>query len=202
MSEPNEGAEQEAAPAPAPRHGRARGVFVVLLLVLGCGLAPLSLLAVWTRTTVLDTDAYVDTVAPLATNQEVIDAVANRVTERVMTATDLQDRLVDALPPRAAAAAPAMTSAVEGVVHEAAVRILSSEKCDELWEAANRRAHTQVIAALTGETDRGVTVRDGQVILDLSDVADQVRAKVKSLGFDVSARAGQQIDPEIVLFHA
>jgi hypothetical protein len=45
---------------------RGRRAAKVALLVLGCGLAVLSLVAIWLRVTLLDTDRYVQTVAPLA----------------------------------------------------------------------------------------------------------------------------------------
>ena len=44
----------------------AQRVLVAVLVIIGCVLAPLSLVAVWTRNTLLDTDNYVSTVAPLA----------------------------------------------------------------------------------------------------------------------------------------
>ncbi len=201
-SEPTASEPTASEPTSGGHPGRLRRIFVVVLLVLGFVLAPLSLIAVWSRYTVLDTDAYVSTVAPLARNQDVIDAAAARVTDRVVQGTDLEQRLQDALPPRAEAAAPAMTQAIEGVVHNAALKIFGSEQFATIWEAANRRAHTQVVAALTGKTTHGLTVKNGEVILDLTGVADKVRAKVKSLGFDLSKRAGQEINPKLVLFHA
>ena len=58
------------------RMPRWRRVLVALLVVLGCVLAPLSVLSVWMKSTVLDTNAYVSTVAPLAQNSDVQNAIA------------------------------------------------------------------------------------------------------------------------------
>src|SRR6476620_2345622 len=58
------------------RRLRWRGAGSGLLLTLGCGLAVLSLLALWLRGTLLNTDRYVSTVAPIAANPAVQDAVA------------------------------------------------------------------------------------------------------------------------------
>ena len=55
---------------------RLRRAALVLLLVLGCGLAAVSAIGIWTRVTVLNTDNYVETVAPLAQSPAVQDAVA------------------------------------------------------------------------------------------------------------------------------
>src|SRR4051812_10091938 len=62
----------EVAPAKESRH-RGRRIATVVLVILGCVLAPVSVLALWAKTTLLDTDQYVETVAPLATNQDIID---------------------------------------------------------------------------------------------------------------------------------
>ena len=59
------GAEPTPAAGPATRR-RWRTVVAALLLVLACLLAPLSLVAVWTRNQLTDTDRYVATVTPLA----------------------------------------------------------------------------------------------------------------------------------------
>ena len=98
--------QPEQPDRPEKKPGRARRTCVALLVIAGCVLAPFSLVAVWTRSTLLDTDNYVSTVAPLARNQDVINAAADRITARVMQATDIKQRLTDSLPPRAARAAP------------------------------------------------------------------------------------------------
>jgi hypothetical protein len=188
--------------APKVSKHRGRRIATVVLVILGCVLAPVSLLAVWAKTTLLDEDQYVETVAPLATNQAIIDAGAIRITDRFMQATDVSDRLVEALPPRAAAAAPAMTQAIEGVVHDGAQKILESDQFAQIWEEANRRAHNQVVAALTGKKTRGLEVKNGQVVLDLSPVAARVRERISGLGLQVDTKGGGRIDPVIVLLDA
>jgi hypothetical protein len=195
------GASEGGAPAKAGKH-RGRRIATVVLVILGCVLAPVSLLAVWAKTTLLDEDQYVETVAPLATNQAIIDAGAIRITDRFMQVTDVSDRLVEALPPRAAAAAPAMTQAIEGVVHDGAQKILESDQFAQIWEEANRRAHNQVVAALTGKKTKGLEVKDGQVVLDLSPVATRVRERISGLGLKVNTKGGGRIDPVIVLLDA
>jgi len=185
--------------------GRARRAFVAILVIVGCVLAPLSLFAVWTRNTVLDTDQYVSTVAPLATNPKVIDAAATGVTNRVMGATDIEARLAESLPPRAAKAAPAMTAAIRNVVYDGASKILGSRQFAQIWKDINRRAHAQVVAALTGsgQASKAVKLQNGEVILDLTPLADRVRARITALGFDVNQKVpGRLVNPKLVLFQS
>ena len=56
-----------AGPGPVPRQ-RWRTILAVVLIVLGCVLAPLAGVAVWARNQVTNTDRYVRTVAPLASD--------------------------------------------------------------------------------------------------------------------------------------
>jgi hypothetical protein len=60
-----------------------------LLIVLGCVLAPLSVVAVWTRNQVTNTDRYVATVAPLASDPAIQKAIADQVTAQVLTYLDV-----------------------------------------------------------------------------------------------------------------
>jgi hypothetical protein len=53
-------------PERPPGRGRWRTVVASLLIVVGCVLAPLSVVAVWIRNQVTDTDRYIATVTPLA----------------------------------------------------------------------------------------------------------------------------------------
>lgn len=195
--------DQTTSTAPPKKAGRGRRIFVALLVIAGCVLAPISLVAVWTRNTLLNTDNYVSTVAPLASNPDVINAAADRITDRVMAATDIKERLTESLPPRAQRAAPAMTQGIENVVHDGAVKILSSDQFANIWEQANRRVHAQVVTALTGKTARGVSVNNGDVTLDLSAVAARVRERISGLGLNLSSKLPKdKIPAQLVLFHS
>ena len=98
-----------AGPGPAGRQ-RWRTIVAVLLIVLGCVLAPLAGVAVWARNQVTNTDRYVRTVAPLASVPAIQAAMADLITAQIFTYLDvrgLTDQAVDALaeqglPPRLA----------------------------------------------------------------------------------------------------
>lgn len=66
-------------PPPRPRQ-RWRSLVATLLIVIGCILAPLAGVAVWAKNQVTDTDRYVATVAPLASDPAIQNAVADKVT--------------------------------------------------------------------------------------------------------------------------
>src|SRR6478736_101696 len=62
------------------RTGWWRPVVASVLIVLMAVLAPLSVVARWAHDTVSDTDRYVETVAPLASDPAVQDAIIDRIT--------------------------------------------------------------------------------------------------------------------------
>src|SRR3954465_3105707 len=67
---------------------RLRSASSAFLLVLGCGLAVLSIVAIWLRATLLNTDRYVSTVAPIAADPAVQDAVAKKLDNAIFTRVD------------------------------------------------------------------------------------------------------------------
>ena len=62
-----------------------------LLIVLACALAPLSVVAIWTRNQVTNTDRYVATIAPLARDPAIQNAIADQIIAQVFTYIDIRD---------------------------------------------------------------------------------------------------------------
>jgi hypothetical protein len=197
--------EQTEVPGDLPVSGsgkrhRVRRVITALLVILGCVLAPVSVVALWAKTTVLDTDNYVAAVAPLATNQDIREAVATRITDRIMSESDVVSQLEGKLPARITSRLPNLQAAAEAYVHEAALRFVSSPKFAQLWEDANRRVQAQVVAALTGNTGKLKLANNGTVTLDLSGVSKEVRARLEARGVSLQRVPPGTVDTSIVLF--
>lgn len=165
----------------APRWRRVVGA---LLLVVGCVLVPISLSAVWVRNTLLDTDQYVSTVGPLASNPEVQQALADRITNAVMTRVDVEEKVTDALPPSADFLAAPIAGAVRSRTNEAALRVVESDRFATLWENANRRAHPLVVDVLTGGGSR-VSTENGTVAINTEQIFENIKAKLDAKGITV-----------------
>jgi hypothetical protein len=87
----------------AERRQRWRTILATLLIVVACVLAPLSVVAVWARNQVTNTDRYVATVAPLAGDPAIQRAITDRITTQVFTYIDvrgLTTQAIDALASR------------------------------------------------------------------------------------------------------
>lgn len=180
-----------------------RRVVVVVLVVLGCVLAPIAVIGVWARNTVLETDQYVDTVGPLADDPAIQQALADRVTTRLFESVDVEAELSEALPDEADVVVPIVADGLERVVHDITLRFAESDRFPRLWERINRRAHAAVVAVLEGEGTETVDTRDGKVVLDVSAVVEQVQERLADSGIDVFDDAsGERLPSELVLFES
>ncbi|MZD09226.1 hypothetical protein GTW43_29720 [Streptomyces sp. SID5785] len=188
-------AELEAARPPARRAGRATSVLAVVLVLLAALLTPLAAVAVWSDAFIGDTDRYVATMAPLAHDPDVQDAVAGRVTTAVMSRLDIDDLLTGVAPAdrpllekALGAASGPVTDGLTSFVRGTADRLVSGPAFAALWERLNRTAHRAVDKALTGSGGGAVKVEDGMVTLDLAPVVEEVKDTLVDQGLTVAAR--------------
>ncbi|MFJ6618145.1 hypothetical protein ACIQOW_11320 [Kitasatospora sp. NPDC091335] len=184
-----------------------------MLITLTCVLVPVSLLTVWVHDIALDTDRYVATVAPLATDPAVQDAAVNRLTQAVdvkvdgpAVASDLAAWLQSqGLPPRAASAVkalgPKLDDAVDQVVTRAATEFVRSDAFATVWTQANRFAHAAVVHALTGHGRGAVGVADGTVTLDIGTAVDRLKDELVAVGVSPAARI-PDVNKQMVLFQS
>jgi hypothetical protein len=156
---------------------------MVLLLVLGCGLTGASLIALWTRATVLNTDRYVDTMAPIAASPAVQKTVADKLDAKITGAIDFDKLARDVLPERADVLAPAIATGAEAAIHEQLDRFVASDRFQELWDGANRRAHDRVVGLLTTGKSGRLALDQDTVYLDLSAAVDRVKEQLSERGF-------------------
>ena len=204
-----------AAAPPGSTHGGGwwRVPIVAICLILVGVLAPLSILATWAHDEVSDTERYVETVAPLADSPEVQAAVTARLTARIVELIDVQAVTKDAidalsqrgLPPRAVASLTALTpplaAGVENFVNNQVQRLVESQAFADAWEAANRVAHTQMVAILTGQTGDAVEVSGDAVQLNLAPLIDGVKQRLVDAGFTLASRI-PAVTTEITLFQS
>src|SRR5262245_53871483 len=96
--QPPSPAEQPLPAAAAQRRsGRWRAPVATVLIVLGALLAPLAVVARWAHSEVADTDRYVATITPLATDPAVQEAITNRITNEIFVRVDIQSLVAQAV---------------------------------------------------------------------------------------------------------
>jgi hypothetical protein len=168
---------------------RIRRASLTLLLVLGCGLVGASIIAIWTRATVLNTDRYVNTMAPIARSPAVQSAVADKLSTAITSKVDVNALAREVLPDRADVLAPAIAEGVNGAVRRQITDFVHSDRFPEIWDNANRRIHDRVVGLLTtGESGR-LKLEGNTVYLDLNAAVQRVKDGLRQRGFDRIADA-------------
>ena len=193
-----------AAEAPPPPGKPARrsawwAVSSAILITLACVLAPLSVTSVWASTQVSDTDAYVETVAPLADDPAVQAAIANKVTTVIFENLDVKGFTDDALaalaqqpnvPPRVADALPTLavpiTNGVESFTRTEVNKFFASPAFPKIWDQVNRVAHEQVTKLLEGNQGGAVSAQDNTITLNLGPIIAQVKERLVAQGFGLA----------------
>ncbi|GMA25141.1 hypothetical protein GCM10025864_29000 [Luteimicrobium album] len=131
-----------------------------MLVVLAALLAISAVGARYVRSQLLDTDRYVATVAPLADDPDVQNAVATKVTDAIVQQLDLETLTRNALtaitdnaprvPDAIVGLAPVLAGQANGFIGDQVTRFVRSDNFANLWVQANRAAHANVVAVLTG----------------------------------------------------
>ena len=205
----------EATPATTPRQRHAwRTIVTAILLALAFVLAPLSVLAQWAHDEIGDTDRYVDTVAPLATDPAVQAAVTNRVTAEIVSYVNVDELTSEALtalstqdfiPDRASGILPSLaiplSNAIEGFIRDAVEKVVYSDGFEQAWVEANRQAHEQMVVVLTGEDTGAVQVTDNAVRVNIATFVEATKQVLIEDGFAFAERI-PEINATFTLFES
>lgn len=191
---------REVAGLRAARAGRGRRagrwVAAVALLVVGLLLGVSSVIAVFLRNQVLDTDRYVATVAPLARDPVVQDAIANRLSNEILTRVDLTSLAEEAsawlrqqgAPQQIDALVGPAVNGVESFVRTQVRELVGTEQFAAAWDAANRVAHDALVAVVTGSTVGPITSSGDTISVDLGVFLDTVKQRLVDEGFELAGR--------------
>ena len=180
---------------------RWRTIIATLLIVLGCVLAPLAGVAVWARNQVTDTERYIATVGPLASDPAIQKAIADQITAQVFTYLDVQGlttQAIDAvarggsLPPRVAdqlqALSTPIASGIQSFTRTQVGKVVESDAFADAWVQANRLAHAELVKALTGEGSGSITVENDTVSINLAAFIQTVKQQLVASGFTLAER--------------
>lgn len=156
-----------------------RELVMRLLIGVGCMLAPVSILAVWTANEVSNTDRYVATVEPLIHDT----AIQNALTNKITTAITAHLKVVG----------------YTGFVHTQTHKIVTSPQAVNLWIQINRTAHDQLVKVLSGQDNSALTTSNLQVTLDLGPFINVIKQDLARRGITAIAKL-PPVHPTIALY--
>jgi hypothetical protein len=151
--------------------GRVRRTLVGVLVFLSCLGILASTLTVWSSTTLLNADTYVQVVGPIAQNPQVIQAVSAYAADQVVTLLNVQQRAEQALPPKAEFLAVPLAQVVQNFTQARIADLMHTPQFHQIWVRINRAVYTQLLAALRGQTTT-LQISNGVVTLNLIPVID------------------------------
>ncbi len=198
-----EGAVPEPGAATAPpaaRPGRGatvgRWTAAIALIVVASLLALVAVVARYARAQVLDTDRYVATVSPLINDPAVQAEITDQVTDQIFGYLDVESLLDRALvvlvergvPEQVEGLAEPLANGVRSFVHNLVARVVASDEFEELWISANRAAHDNLVAVLTGEGEAALQVEGTAVTVDLAALIATVKQRLLDRGISVASR--------------
>ncbi len=135
----------------------AVAAFAVVLATL---LVPIGITATWLSLRVDTTEAYVDTVAPLAEEPELRATLAKEVADAAIAT--LESNVPLGLLP----------DGIDTVVRRSTEDVIGSDGFPEFWRQANADAHQEFLAIVHDRDDN--VVADGYIIVDLQPLLDDV----------------------------
>ena len=195
-----------AGPGGRPRQARRgrfswRTLVSALLIVAGCVLAPVSVLAVWTANQVSDTGRYVANMTPLIKDPAIQNALTNKITKEIVTrigvtgrtdqaAAELSQKGFTQIGGLLKGLSGSLANGVEGSVHSGVHKVITSPRMVNAWVRVNQVAHQALVAALSGRGSRNgaVGVSNGQVTLDLAPLIAVAKEDLVARGLTIASK--------------
>ena len=132
-----------------------------------------SVVGVWAATTVLSTDRWVSTVAPLPKDPKIAAAVAEYSTTQLFQVLDVQQRIESVLPSQAAFVAGPITGQLRTQTYNIVVNVMQSDQFQQIWVELNAQVHDRVLAIVEGDSQT-VTAQQDRVEINLLPLINQV----------------------------
>jgi len=184
----------------------------VVLITIGCLLAPISVLGIGLANQVSNTSRYVANVEPLIHNPAIQNALTDQLTNQITShlnitnytnqaAALLTSKGLDRVGTLLKSFGPSIASAITGFIHSQVHSIVTGPKFAQAWIQVNTVAHQELVKALSGQGKSAISVSNGQVVIDLAPFINIVKQQLSARGFTL-VNSIPAIHPTFALFSA
>jgi hypothetical protein len=191
------------------RRTRWRSIAAAICVVLAALLTTPAGIAFWGQRTLNDGQRYLDTVGPLVDSPQVQDAISTKAIDAIEKQVDIEAILNNVFAgvitdrPRLQQLVGPLSGAVNGLIEREVRAFVASDAFADIWVRVNTRAQQTLVRVLQGESTGAVSVQGDQVVLDVSDVIDQVKQRLVARGLTVVQNVPvPDTDKQIVLLDA
>ena len=184
----------------------------IVLIVLGCIIAPVAVIGSWAALEISDTGRYVATVEPLihdpAIQNYLTDQITNQITSS-LNVTGLVNQAADQLNSKGLTRisslltqfGPQISSSVSGFIHSTVHSAISSQAMATAWVQANTLAHQSLVKVLSGQGGGAISTKNGQIVLNLGPLIVVAKQDLVARGFKLASSI-PPVSPTLALFQA
>lgn len=149
-----------------------------ILTTIGCLALAAFTLSHWLENHILNTDAWVATVAPLPQTPVVNTALSGYITGLIFDNVNVEQEIQNVLPPKAAFIASPLADQLKSLTTQTTKRILQGNAFQTVWTGANRFAMNRLLTNARSPNPPGNSKRAEQFNLDLSGVKDKLSSRL------------------------
>lgn len=150
-------------------------LITVSSLALGC-----YVVVHWAERQILTTDNWVALVSPLPKESVVSKALGSYMSEQIYSSGQVEAKVVDALPPKAAFLAGPLTDQLQKLTTNVSERVVASDAFQTIWEGANRAAMNRLLSKARGQETPLQQNLHERFNLDLSSAGGQIKDRLGS----------------------
>ena len=184
----------------------------LVLIILGCILAPVSVLGVWAGNEVSDTGRWVATVEPLvhdpAMQNYLTDQITNQITSKInitgtvnQAAAQLNSKGLPKISSLLSQFAPQIASSVTGFIHSTVHSVVTTQAFATAWVQVNTVAHQALVQVLSGQGGGAISASNGQIVLNLGPLIAVAKQDLVAHGFTLASSI-PPVTPTLALFQA
>jgi hypothetical protein len=172
---------------------RVTSVIALIIFVLAVLGTPVAVMGHWGHRTVVDQSTYLDVVSPLATDPEIQEAVAAVMTDAIVARVDTAsavDSFLDRLLPDSQVGDVLLnpiTAGINNLINQLVLQFLQSELFGEVWIEVNTGIQNSLVRILEGSDGGAVYIRNGQLVLDVSNLVIAIQERLVDRGYGIAA---------------
>jgi hypothetical protein len=189
-----------------------RAIVSIVLIVVGCVLAPVAVIGVWAGNEISDTGRYVATVEPLIHDPAIQKVLADKITLQITSrlnitgtvdqaAAQLNNRGLTRISSLLTQFSPQIASSVTGFIHSTVLSVVSSPAAATAWVQVNTVAHQSVVKVLSGQGNGAISTSNGQIVLNLGPFIAVAKQDLVAKGFSLASNI-PPVSPTLALFQA
>jgi hypothetical protein len=184
----------------------------IVLIVLGCILAPIAVIGVWAGNEVSNTSRYVATVEPLIHDPAIQNVLTDKITDQITSrlnitgtvnqaSAQLNSKGLTKVSSLLKQFGPQIASSVTGFIHSTVHSVISSPAMAAAWVQVNTVAHQAVVKVLSGQGGGAISTSNGQIVLNLGPLIVVAKQDLVARGFKLASSI-PPVTATVALFQA